>query len=355
MTAMPAPPSDAYWSARAALRQARYDKLDNRMIAQLTEAYDDAAAEIGAEITRLIDRYARRYGMSMKDAVTILREPATREQYRRLKKLVAALEESPAKYSIRARLNAPSFRYRISNLEALRESANAVCAKLGSTELKLGQKVLRDIGQEAYMRTAYDLQSGLEMGWNTSGISERRLKLILRQNWSGAPYSQRVWGNVQKLSNRLNKSISSGLMAGKDQEQIIRELMADFGVGRRAAARLVFTESAFVANQAELESYVDSGVEEYQFVAVFDEKTSEVCREQSGKVFRVEDAVPGENVPPLHPWCRSTTIPVTSRGWLETVRRAVQDRGGKIVQIPATWSYARWEQWQAEGCPPIGA
>lgn len=346
-------PSKSYWVDRAALRQSRYDRLDSRMLNQLGQAYDDAAKEIGVEIQRLIERYARRYGMSMKDAVAILREPATREQYRRLKKLVAALEESPAKYSVQARLNAPSFRYRISNLEALRESANAVCAKLGSTELKLGQKVLGDVGREAYMRTAYDLQHGLEMGWNTSGISERRLKLLIRQNWSGTPYSQRVWGNVQKLSNQLNKSITSGLMAGKDQEQIVRDLMRDFGVGKYAAARLVFTETSFVANQAELESYIDSGVEEYQFVAVFDEKTSEACREQSGEIIKVEDAVPGENLPPLHPWCRSTTIPVTSRSWLDRAKRAVQGKGGKIVQIPATWNYARWEAWQAEGCPPI--
>ena len=348
-------PPDAYWTRRAAMRQGAYDQLDNRMLRQLSRAYDEAHAEISAEIQRLIARYAKRWGLSHRDAMMILQEPTTPAEWRRLRKLVAALEDSPIKGSIEARLNAPGYRYRISNLEALQESANAICAKLGTKELELGRNVLEDVGKEAYMRTAYDMQHGMELGWNASGISERRLRLILRENWSGSPYSERVWGNTRKLSEKLNRSITTGLMAGKDHKRIVRELMHEFGVGKFAAERLVVTETAYVANQAELESYMDSGVERYQFIAVFDEKTSEICRAHSSKVYRVEDAKPGVNVPPLHPWCRSTIVPVYDDSWLEKTTFAVKDRKGKVVEIPGTWNYARWEEWQAAGCPPIAA
>lgn len=346
-------PPDSYWMRRAAMRQGVYDQLDSRMMRQLSRAYDEAHTEISAEIQRLIARYAKRWGLSHRDAMMILQEPTTPAEWRRLRKLVAALEDSPIKGSIEARLNAPGYRYRISNLEALRESANAICAKLGTKELELGRNVLEDVGKEAYMRTAYDMQHGMELGWNASGISERRLRLILRENWSGTRYSERVWGNTRKLSEKLNRSITTGMMAGKSHQRIVRELMHDFGVGKFAAERLVVTETAYVANQAELESYMDSGVEQYQFIAVFDEKTSEICRAHSSKVYRVEDAIPGKNFPPLHPWCRSNTIPVYGDDWLATLTRTVKDSKGKIVEIPGTWNYARWQEWQAAGCPPV--
>lgn len=98
-----------------------------------------------------------------------------------------------------------------------------------------------------------------------------------------------------------------------------------------------------------------SGVEEYQFVAIFDEKTSAVCQAHSSKVYKVAHAKPGVNLPPLHPWCRSTTIPAPWAG-LATVNRSVQDKDGKYHRIPATWNFSQWQRWwQAAGCPPVDA
>ncbi|MDK3993290.1 minor capsid protein, partial [Staphylococcus pseudintermedius] len=48
---------------------------------------------------------------------------------------------------------------------------------------------------------------------------------------------------------------------------------------------------------------------EYEFVAKRDEKTSKICRHYDMKVFKVKDMVPGVNAPPMHPHCRSTTVP----------------------------------------------
>lgn len=348
-------PNDIYWQERAAMRQEIYNRADNQMLQQLGKAYQDAQAEISAEMQRLIGSYARRTGLSFQEAVTVLREPASQTELKRLKSLLKALPDSPAKLSIRATLNAESVRFRLTNLRALQESANITCAKLGQKELDLGMKTLRQVGKDAYMRTAFDLQKGTQVGWNASGISERQLTQMLRDKWTGVSYSDRLWNNTQKLSQMVSREIASGLMGGKDHDRIIRDLMKTFDVSRYVAARLVVTETAYVANHSELKSYIDSGVEEYQFVAIFDEKTSAVCRTHSSKVYKVTDAKPGVNLPPLHPWCRSTTIPVYGRDWLATVNRSVQNQDGKYVLIPATWNYDQWERWQAAGCPPIAA
>ena len=79
---------------------------------------------------------------------------------------------------------------------------------------------------------------------------------------------------------------------------------------RHNIERLVRTEASFIKNQAELSAYYKSGIKEYEYLARLDQRTSPQCRELNGKVFEVAKAVAGENLPPLHPWCRSTTVPV---------------------------------------------
>ncbi|AIL57788.1 phage head morphogenesis protein [Staphylococcus aureus M90388] len=48
---------------------------------------------------------------------------------------------------------------------------------------------------------------------------------------------------------------------------------------------------------------------EYKYVAKIDSKTSKLCHSLNGKIFKVKDMIPGVNAPPMHPWCRSTTVP----------------------------------------------
>ena len=54
---------------------------------------------------------------------------------------------------------------------------------------------------------------------------------------------------------------------------------------------------------------MDAGVIKYQFLAVLDSRTSHTCSDLNGEVFKTEDATEGENYPPMHPHCRSTTVP----------------------------------------------
>ena len=50
-----------------------------------------------------------------------------------------------------------------------------------------------------------------------------------------------------------------------------------------------------------------------EFVAKLDERTTKECRSHNGNKIKVSEMVPGVNVPPLHPHCRSTTVPKSRR------------------------------------------
>ena len=73
---------------------------------------------------------------------------------------------------------------------------------------------------------------------------------------------------------------------------------------------MLVTESACVQAESQKLTYLkDLGEDgEYKYVAKIDKKTSKICHSLNGKVFKVKDMMPGVNAPPMHPWCRSTTV-----------------------------------------------
>ena len=98
-----------------------------------------------------------------------------------------------------------------------------------------------------------------------------------------------------------------------------------------------------MANQAQLESYKHAGVKKYIFSATLDLKTSEVCRSLDGHSYYVRDAKPGTNYPPMHPWCRSTTIAYLPPEILKNMTRIARNPDtGKNYKVPANMTYREW-------------
>ncbi|MDU6947864.1 MAG: minor capsid protein, partial [Streptococcus parasanguinis] len=106
---------------------------------------------------------------------------------------------------------------------------------------------------------------------------------------------------------------------------------------------LVRTESAFFHNQMELLSYEEADIEKYIFVAVLDKRTSRICQEHDNQVYDRDKAVPGVNCPPMHPWCRSTTVGYDEDAdYSKLKRRARNPETGKTELVPADMTYKEW-------------
>ncbi|MFR1518139.1 MAG: minor capsid protein [Clostridia bacterium] len=121
--------------------------------------------------------------------------------------------------------------------------------------------------------------------------------------------------------------------------------MDKMGVGAMQARRLVRTESCYVANQAEMESYRECEIDKYRFVATLDLRTSEICATLDGKEFPVDKEQLGVNCPPMHPNCRSTTIAVFDKKIMDKMRRrAIDPETGEDVFVPANMDYAEWKK-----------
>lgn len=104
------------------------------------------------------------------------------------------------------------------------------------------------------------------------------------------------------------------------------------------------TESAFVSSQSQKDCYKELGVEQFEFVATLDNKTSEICQQMDGKVFKMADYQIGVNAPPLHCFCRSCTVPYFEDDFGQSGKRAARGADGKTTYVGGDITYEEWKK-----------
>ena len=129
-------------------------------------------------------------------------------------------------------------------------------------------------------------------------------------------------------------------MSGKSSRRMAIELEELTDYGKFAAERIVRTETIYISNAAEIESYKEYGIDKYIFIATLYLRTSSQCRECDKKIFNVKDAEAGVNLPSLHPDCRSVTRAYLGEDTLKDIKsRARNPETGKSYLVPGDMSY----------------
>lgn len=201
--------------------------------------------------------------------------------------------------------------------------------------------VLSDVYAEAYYRTIYDFQTGIGYAFDFTVLDQNAIRVAVNTKWfESKNFSDRIWVNKAVMEKEVKNVIQQGIIRGEDIQKMVLDVEGRLNVGYSSAARLVRTETNHIYNQAAVDSYAEGGVDKYRFVATLDKRTSQICRELDGKVFDVDSARPGINEPPMHPYCRSTTIPEIPGNKLD--KRAARDNSGKTITVPANTTYDKW-------------
>ena len=204
-------------------------------------------------------------------------------------------------------------------------------------------KFLPSAYKDFYYRNLFEI--GRTRGLDTTPVKvdSKEIERVLRTPWSGKNYSERIWGNQERLSNIICNEITSAMHRGCSVEKVSQIVTQKMNVGISDARRLVRTELNYVQNKAALDSIAESGMKYYRFIATLDKRTSTVCREHDGKIYPVEDGSPGTNMPPLHPHCRSTIAGSLKKDSTPKGQRVAREDDGRTYRVPADMNYADWE------------
>lgn len=208
------------------------------------------------------------------------------------------------------------------------------------------------LANEAYYKSIYEIQKMSSFAFSFNTIDTKAIDTVINSKWSGKNYSKRIWSNTKALSQDIKEELLLGLVTGRSEREMANIIANKFAQGSSVARRLIRTESCYLAEQMEMKSYEECEIEYYRYLATLDLRTSEVCRGLDGKRFKVSEQQPGLNCPPMHPWCRSTTIADISDIELAQMERRARDPiTGKNKTVPANMTYQQWHEKYVNGKP----
>lgn len=334
-----------YWKERAEERMGHYHKDSDETINKVNKAYNKAIEDINADIKKIFEKFVIESGLDPGEARKILNTKVSKKTMDEIREKIKHITDGEIKKLLWAELNSNAYKARITKLEALKESIAINTAKVADVEKAITTTGYVNSINNAYSRSIFDIQKGIGLGFDVSSIPTSRINEIIKNNWSGKNYSERIWNNRQVLADKLEETLLEGMTSGKSINKMSSELGELSEYGKHAAERLVRTETTYIANQAELAGYEECDIEKYVFVATLDLRTSSVCRKHDNKICEVSKGVPGENLPPLHPYCRSTTIAYMGKEWYDNLKRRARDpETGKNYVLHKNMTYDEWYQ-----------
>ena len=304
--------SREYWEKRARENENKVYKKAGDLKKDLDEHYIKARREIQKSINDLVARYMDKTELSYVEAMKNLTSSEfkewkmTLEEYEKeIDRLFKAGEEELAN-KLRIELETLAMKSRITRLDSLKTQIDIELNRKASRDYDVVKKGISDVYRDFYTINTTDF--GLT-GVNTV-LPDKVLRRLINQPWSGANFSERIWGNAEILGKVLKQEIIQSFIQGISVKGLSDRIEKRFITDRKNTERLVRTELNYALNETTKLSYEEAEIEEYEYLAEIDSRTSDICRELNGQKFKMKDAKVGVNYPPMHPYCRSTTVPV---------------------------------------------
>lgn len=333
--------SNAYWRKR--FEQLEAAQLNKGLSAyhELARQYDMAAREAEKQISYWYSRYANENKITLAEAKKLLAGrdlEAFRMDVKEYIRKGQSLDPQWVK-----QLEQASVRVHVSRLEALKVQMQQQIERLHGHELDVLDKVARDIYTDGYYRTAFEIAKGSGVSATFAALDTNKIDKVISKPWvaDGSNFSKRIWKKRSTLVNDLHTLLTQNIIKGESPDKVIKLIARRFDVTKHQAGRLIMTESAYFNSVAQLDSFKAVGVEQFEFVATLDTRTSDICEEMDGKVFKMSEREIGVNAPPLHCNCRSTTVPYFADLGGE---RASRDSKGKYKTVPADMTYKQWKE-----------
>ena len=347
---MPAISSKEYWEKRSELNLIRNEKSASQYERQLKKAYEETIRSIRKEVQAFYQRHSDETGVTLASARRRLKPDEQMDFQKQARKYLDEVERLGDKAftaEYRGYLKKLSGRAYISQMDELVTNIRHNIETL-STGYNTGLgNTLKDAYEDGYFRTMFDAQKRAGVGVSFTTPGGKQLETAIREKWLGQNYSDRIWADKKKLTDNIEQMLSQEFVRGRGPNDIARDFADRLNVSYSNAQRLIRTEINYISNKGSLQAYKDTGiVEKYRYLATLDSRTSDICRELDGKVFEIKEAKVGVNLPPLHPYCRSTIVPHFDDddiGELIEDRIARDDDGkGRSVRLGENLKFFDW-------------
>lgn len=345
-------PDKDYWKSRFKQLEEAQNRKGADTYRLIEEQYKQAQKELEGKINTWYQRFATNNGVSMAEARRMLRDRELAELKWDVKEYIKRGQENAFTGQWMRELENASARFHISRLEALKLQTQQSLELMFGNQLDSIDAAMKRIYLDGYYHTAYELQKGFRIGWDIAGLDQRQIEKVIRKPWAvdGKNFSERVWGNKEKLITEVHRELTQDILLGRDPQKAIDNIARKMNASKNNAGRLIMTEEAYFSSAAQKDCFKDLGVEQYEIVATLDSHTSDICRSLDGQVFPMKDFEPGITAPPFHVYCRSTTVPYFDDDFGQVGERAARnEETGKTCYVPDNMTYREWKESFVDG------
>lgn len=332
-----------YWRERfELLEQSQYER-SLFYYADIEKAYAQALKDIESDILRWYNRFATSEGISLVEAKQLLKTDELAEFKWSVEDYIRYGEENALNQQWMKQLENASSRVHISRLESLRIQLQHHVEKLYGDRVDGFERFLKEVYQEQYYQTIYEVQKGYNVGFSFQTLDDVALAGILSKPWTAdnLTFSGKIWRDRGQLIDTLQKELSQSVARGEGPQRLISVVQKKMNTSRSSAARLVQTEQSFFSAVASQKAFKELDVEQYEIIATLDSKTSAICQDMDGRVFRLVDYEPGTTANPFHPRCRTTTAPYFDDDYSERIARG---KNGEVYYIDSKIKYKAWKE-----------
>lgn len=329
--------SARYWRDREDEALKHYITDEQEYQRRLTRIYTNMLDGVQNEINAFYGRYASKEGITIAEARRRVSQADIAAYERKAARYVAERNFSP---QANEEMRLYNLMMKVNRLEMLK-------ANIG-LELIAGHDELETFMEGILRgRTMEELERQAGILGKTIHNNAKRADAIVNASFQNATFSDRIWMYQDMLRADLSTLLQSGLIQGKNPRELAKKLEQRFNVSASNAERLMRTELARVQTEAQKQSFKRNGFTMYQFICNHNGNTCSICQGLNGQHFKVEDMLPAENAPPMHPNCRCSTAAYEDSAeydaWLDYL-----SNGGTTEEWNATGKKA-WEASRAAG------
>lgn len=290
--------SSEYWKKREQENLRKNLKSEAEYAKEIQQTYKFAMDQIQKEIDSFYAKYAKDEGITITQAKKRASKLDMEEYSRKAKKYV---KEKNFSKQANEEMKLYNLTMKVNRLELLKASIGLELVSAFDELQQFYEQKLTDRTMDEFNR-----QAGI-LGSTVPDNAAVLAATIVNASFHNAKYSERIWMHQDLLRNELGKLLTRGMVQGKNPRVLARELRKTFDVSIYNSERLMRTELARVQTEAQLQSYKENGFEEYEYMACHNRDVCANCKALDGKIFKIDDGMPGENAPPMHPSCHCAT------------------------------------------------
>lgn len=338
--------NNEYWRQRfRQLEEARHKDVQS-LLPDIDRIYKEAQAELEQKVRAWYQRLADNNDVSMAEARKILSKNELKEFKWTVEEYIKRGKENARDQRWMKELENASAKFHINRLEALKLQVQQSLEVVYGNQLDQLDTSMRELYQEGYYRTAFELQKGFRIGFPVAAVDQNKLDKIIKKPWApdGKNFSDRIWQNKARLISEVHTELTRMCITGAAPDAAIRNIAKKMNTSRHNAGRLVMTEAAYFGSVSQKDCFNDLNVEQYEICATLDSHTSELCQSLDGKVFDMKDYEAGVTAPPFHVFCRTCTVPYFDDEFTAGEMRAARGADGKTYYVPADMKYPEWKE-----------